>query len=106
MIGDEENYHKIQGVNDMVWELDTISAGIIAKLLKRFKKNKISIPSKIYEKYKDEEKATEEWDKILDKIIYAFDLATHNSEIKTEKEEKEKKRGILLFAKYFDSLWI
>ena len=106
MIGDEENYHGVQSVSDMVWELDTISAGIISKLLKKFKKNKDSIPSQIYDKYKDEEKATEEWNKILDKIIYAFDLAAHNSEIKTEKEEKEKKRGMLLFVEYFDSLWI
>jgi hypothetical protein len=82
-------------------------ASILAEIIIRFKKTNFSIPSEIYEECNhNEELARKKWDEILDAIIYAFRLATHNSEIKTEKEQQSQKKGLQLFATYFNSLWI
>ena len=102
----EEQYFFIKEPNDLTWNTDEILAGVILKSLKRFKNVCEGIPSDIATKFAGSDiDAKKEWDKILDAMIYAFELAKHNSEIMTEREIKAKQYGLSLFIQYFDSIW-
>ncbi len=50
--------------------------------------------------------SSKKWCKILSKIIRAFELCVKcEREVLTEDEIVKYKKGLKLFAKYFDSLW-
>lgn len=103
------------------WSLDYTVAKFIIPRLKYFKKVNNGIPNKIYKKYKDSNKkcsentevAYKEWNKIIDKMILAFqriideDEDFHDWKDKKywNKQEKIKKEGLDLFRKYFNDLW-
>jgi hypothetical protein len=66
----------------------------ISKGLKAFKKRAGSYPMGITEN---------EWDSILDEMIFAFDYCSGEEET-TEGDERSQK-GLELFGKYFRGLW-
>jgi len=90
--------------NAETWSLYSCVCEFILPRLKRFKEIKMAFPFGI----KDEE-----WDIILDKMIFSFEWAMLNEEgpnLKlTEKENEENwkrfEEGMNLFAKWFMSLW-
>ncbi len=82
-----------------VWSLDYYLAKKILPALKEFKKRNYSYPSNL---------KTEEWDEVLDKMIWSFD-SYNNKDFKLEFDEdwnKKRQEGFELFGKYFTSLWI
>lgn len=106
--------------NDELWNLDNTIAKWILPRLKAFKKDSIAFPADL--------DSPDEWDEILDKMIWSFDYITNQDEyedeiiekykdnefdedghyrwIKDAKELSEKcQEGLDLFAKYFRSLW-
>jgi len=87
------------GDGDLFDFYTTISSFILPRL-KRFKEISFSFPVDL---------KSEEWDKVLDKMILAFELCL-DDEIKEYKEEEKKqkkiKEGLKLFAKWFRHLWI
>lgn len=116
------------------WNLSNNLAKHIVVKLKHFKKMyRHGIPSDLYEKYKTDELASNEWERILDEMIWAFDYisdeekyhpfpdveCTWNIRERTEREkqvlndyfkksvelQERKQKGLELFQKYFDSLW-
>ena len=46
----------------------------------------------------------EAWHKIIDKMIYAFELVMHDS-VLTPEQEKDFEEGFKLFYKYYRYLW-
>ena len=74
-------------------------AGCPASLIKRDENGKILD--------KSEYDPCEEWNNILDKMIYSFEAKTHEFEDATINmgNEAKIKEGLLLFAVYFGSLW-
>ena len=106
LTGDKEDYHCIKDISDIEWNTNDVIASIIAEILIRFKKKSYSIPQSINMKYNDNEKALECWNDIIDKMIYAFQLAAHSSEIMTNDELQARNLGLQLFVDYFDSIWI
>ena len=77
------------------WSLCSVIAEFIIPRLERFKEIKGGVPMC----FKDES----EYDKILDKIIFAFKYALKDDF--SEKGEKKYVEGIALFSKYFRYLW-
>jgi len=76
------------------WNLDNTIAKFITPRLKYLKEHKCGYPGNLTEN---------EWDDIMDKMIYAFE----NYKIGHIEEENEKKidEGVFLFAKWFRNLW-
>ncbi len=104
------------------WSLQYTIAKFIFPRLKYFREmDKIGVPNDLYEKYKDKNKkhhdnieiTSKEWDKLLDKMVYAFERVliedddNHSWQDKAywEKQQKLKKEGLKLFAEYFENLW-
>jgi hypothetical protein len=103
------------------WSLQFTISKFILPRLKYFKKVNNGIPNGIYEKHRDPNRkvsentklALEEWNVKLDKMILAFqriideDEDFHDWKDKKywDKQEKIKKDGLKLFAKYFEDLW-
>ncbi len=79
-----------------IWNTNAYIAGDIVPRLKAFKDYTVNYPLDF--------KNGDEWDKALDKMIYAFELI---SECKTHSDDKQKdiKEGFELFCKYFFQLW-
>lgn len=75
------------------WSLDCTISKFIEPRLKRFKEIKAGYPSNLLE---------EEWDMILDKIIYAFECINKDNIFDNEKQVSE---GLNLFRKHFFDLW-
>jgi len=88
------------------WDFDTYLAKIISEGIVYLKKYQHGIPCDLAEKY-DDEKALEERNKRLDKIIYAFKLHLIwvDGRILTEEEKKVYQEGLELFIKYMGDLW-
>jgi hypothetical protein len=89
------------------WDFDIYLAKIINEGITHIKKYKHGVPIDLFEKY-GEEKASEELDKILDKIIRAFKLHliwANTCKVLTEDEKKEYQEGLELFIKYMGDLW-
>ena len=78
-----------------VWNLNTYVAKWILPRLKYFRANLHGFPQGL---------TFEEWTKILDKIIIAFELELKEDGW-TTREEFERKRGLRLFSDYFSALW-
>lgn len=106
--------------NSELWNLDSTIARFIAPRIKEFGKHTVGVPGKIYWKYTgkdyiDNEEANklaqDEWDEILDEIIWTFENYEHepSSYMPNYKEEYEKytnriANGLKLFAEYFGCL--
>ena len=106
--------NKVMRVKDIGWEEvvdldDTLSKLIYPRLL-AFKKYNIH-------SYPGDFNTFEEWQEVIDKIIYAFKLLYFGvpwvefeyykgySQQEYVKEEEKIKEGLLLFAKYYRDLW-
>ena len=130
----------IRGYSDVdIWGLDTtITEFILSRLIIFRKKKKYSVPcslepedcdipenvclNKTHATYKDIQKASEEWDKILDKMIWAFKYKKYSDDMdypefccwnknyglnkeKYQKLKEKESEGLRLFIKYYDNLW-
>lgn len=93
-----KKFHDKYGFNyEDCWGLDHAIACFVLPRLVHFKKVKQSYPSGI---------TYEEWDEILDKMIYAFkEIVKENANFMIGENRKRVEEGIELFAKYFFSLW-
>lgn len=69
---------------------------LILPRLKRFKEITCSYPSNL---------KSEEWDNILEKMIYAFELLLKDEFIYPEDEEDKINEGLKLFGEWFRDLW-
>lgn len=94
--------------------LDIFLAKIIYKSLKKYKKHTVSVPMFLENKYNgDSKKAAAEWNKILDKMIWAFRELYRKNDIDVvyQDDEHYKKwlakvnKGKKLFVKHFERLW-
>jgi len=86
--------------DDETWSLYTNIAKYTLPRLKRFKKLKFCHPSCI---------VYEEWNAILDDMIFAINFAANHDDMDvsslTKKDYKRINRGLNLFGKYFMDLW-
>ena len=86
------------------WSMDHTLALIILPMLKQLKATKHGYPSDLNE---------EEWDSILDEMIYAFDCKANQDEPyiriddieECKKEQSRISNGFRLFGKYYENLW-
>ena len=95
-----------------VWNLDTRSASIISSHLHAFltasKGTPRGVPGVV--RSLNTEQGHREWQKIIRKMIYAFDTyLTFDSSQKYDKQSEDAikvKEGMQLFIDYFNYLWI
>lgn len=85
-----------------VFNLDYYLAKKILGPLKVFRKELVSYPSGL--------SSSEEWEEILDKMIYSFEYIIKKDDlylsVKEERiEMKKADEGLKLFAKYYQDLW-
>lgn len=80
------------------WTLYATIAQFVLPRLKAFKVGQVSFPASI---------TSEEWDGIVDKMIYSLEFISDESRWMSEtKEEAEKvQEGCELFGKWFTHLW-
>ena len=83
--------------NSDLWSLDyTIAKFVLPRLIK-FKKSELSNPHSLTKK---------QWNKILDQMIFSFSCYKDKSAFDLiDRKDKEFKKGLMLFGKYFDKLW-
>ena len=93
------------------WNLDaTLSALILPRLI-RFRDNHCGTPGCLFEydekgNILNEEEGCQKWERILDKMIWAFYLyISVDSLYRTEEQKQQINEGLKLFAEYFQSLW-
>ena len=93
------------------WNLDaTLSALILPRLI-RFRDNHCGTPGCLFEydekgNILNEEEGCQKWEKILDKMIWAFYLYISVGSLYWTEEQKQRiNEGLKLFAEYFQSLW-
>lgn len=93
------------------WNLDmTLSALILPRLI-YFRDNHCGAPGCLFEcdekgNILNEEEGCQKWEKILDKMIWAFYLyISVDSLYWTEEQKQQINEGLKLFAEYFQSLW-
>ena len=93
------------------WNLDaTLSALSLPRLI-RFRDNHCGTPGCLFEydekgNILNEEEGCQKWEKILDKMIWAFYLyISVGSLYWTEGQKQQINEGLKLFAEYFQSLW-
>lgn len=91
---------RTRGFDDSeTWSMDqTLSIHILPRL-KRFKQVNNGTPYGLTE---------EQWNEILDKMIYSFEFASNEDKYFYSHKQWEYdkfKEGIKLFAKYFSALW-
>jgi hypothetical protein len=93
------------------WNLDaTLSALILPRLI-HFRDNRCGTPGCLFEydekgNILNEEEGCQKWEKILDKMIWAFYLyISVDSLYWTEEQKQQINEGLKLFAEYFQSLW-
>lgn len=81
------------------WSLDVHLGKLILPRLKLYKKLSICHPTDM---------EWEEWQKILDKMIYAFEFYATESPWRLDIKEEDflkAEEGLQLFGKYFPQLW-
>lgn len=106
-----------------LWNIDYWFMGIMPNMLRQFKETRHGSPSSLGEDYVNEDgircndSCHEEWDKILDEMIFLFsemnEYAYKKKIIYENGHEKEqenygemcKDKAFALFAKWFYSLW-
>jgi hypothetical protein len=111
--------------DDEVWSLDLTIAENVLPRLKRLKTLKDSIPAPLYntntlyidniidQEEREQEKELvaketwDEWNTILDKMIYSFNYVIDNYAVYDLESEEHKKyqEGMDLFVQYFLYLW-
>lgn len=77
-----------------LWNLDVTITKFVLPRLKAFKEEIIGYPANLSEK---------KWDKILDKIIAAFEILSNEDPFLYDDEKVDN--GLKLFAKYYNRLW-
>lgn len=88
--------------DDVTWNLNDELAKWLVPRLKQYKKLNIGFPFHL---------TMEEWDEIIDEMIWTFEQCIDRWEHFQEdpkiraKEEKRYQKGIKLFAKYHRDLW-
>ena len=102
-----------------LWNIDYWFLGIVPDMLKQFKETRNGSPGCLGEEYVDEDGIScndschEEWDKILDEMIFLFhemdeetcqNKGLSNKELDEYREEC-KNKAFALFSKWFYSLW-
>jgi len=81
-----------------LWNLNTHIARYIAPRLRSFKEVCVS-------GYPIDVEDRRQWDKIIDKMTYAFECMGQDSHCFSDDEGRRIDEGIELFAKYFRYLW-
>lgn len=91
--------HKHDYPIEEVWNTDNIIAQLIVPRLKAFRdyNNKHGVPPRI--------NSIAEWNKIIDKMIYAFELNMYAPGPTTNQEKEDFQDGFALFCKYYLYLW-
>ena len=86
-------------MNKELWNLDyTLTQFILPRLLAFRKMKRYSYPNEF--------KSIKEWNRVLDKIIMAFEIMEKDEEYFMKKSDMDKVNcGLELFAKHFRSLW-
>ena len=93
------------------WNLDATLAALILPRLIHFRDNRCGTPGCLFEydekgNILNEEEGCQKWEKILDKMIWAFYLyISVDSLYWTEEQKQQINEGLKLFAEYFQSLW-
>jgi hypothetical protein len=93
-------YQKLtRGFDDSeIWNLDVTTANFLLPRLKRFKEINFGYPGEF--------NSMEEWNVILDDIIFAMEHTVKDTRGELSKREvKRVTRGNMLFGKYFKHLW-
>ena len=97
----------VKTIADVCGRIDKICLAIMSNFLSKYKKLNADLPIDIIDKYKDKKIAKQEWDKILETIIHAFNLKRVTPFYNKTKEIKEiEKKGMEYFIKYLDYFWI
>jgi hypothetical protein len=100
----------IRGYSDEdLWSFDLYLAKVISTGLIQFQKENHGMPIEIHNKYKNnDKKASQEWTKIIDKMIGSFEIhikLLDEPQILKGKEKQSYEEGFKLFIKYFGDLW-
>ena len=77
------------------WSMDSTLAPIVLPMLKQLKSTQHGHPASMSE---------EEWDNILDEMIFAFENKLKDSFLPDDNSERMT-NGFRLFGKYFENLW-
>ena len=95
---DDKWSHKHDYPIEEVWNTDNTIAQLIVLRLKAFRayNGKHGSPDGT---------TIDEWNKIIDKMIYAFELNMYAPGPTSEQERKDFQEGFDLFHKYYKSLW-
>jgi len=90
------NQYDKDGFDDSeTWSLFNTITSFILPRLKRFREIEAGYPMGMTQG---------KWNKIIDKMIIAFELIDKDECI-TDKQYKQQKEGLRLFAKHFQNLW-
>ena len=88
------------------WGLYNYLTDIALPVLKWYRKNAHGVPGMVCKDKEPMEKSVERWNKILDKMIYAFQVIKDDENFIEPKEvQKKVDEGLKLFAKYYQTLW-
>lgn len=79
-----------------IWNLDIYITSIAIPVLRHYRENGHGFPTGMKEN---------EWNKILDKMITAFEIYLSDDYRIKEKKFKQMEEGLALFAKHFHQLW-
>ena len=77
------------------WSMDSTLAHVVLPMLKQLKSTQHGHPASMSE---------EEWDNILDEMIFAFENKLKDSFLPDDNSERMT-NGFRLFGKYFENLW-
>jgi len=89
-------WHRGAGCCD-TYSLYSYLSPIISRSLRAFKEDQSGYPSVL---------TAEEWDKILDEMIFAFEYVVSDEEdISDKKMQNRVSIGLRLFTKYYRHLW-
>lgn len=91
---------KVRGFDDTeTWSLRDTFAAYVLPRLRRFREIEVSYPGSF--------ESREEWNAVLDKMIFAFNLVERENqgEELTRKEWQKYAQGMNLFAKWYMALW-
>ena len=77
------------------WSMDSTLAHVVLPMLKQLKSTQHGHPASMSE---------EEWDNILDEMIFAFENKLKDSFLPDANSERMT-NGFLLFGKHFENLW-
>lgn len=104
-----DDVEEIEFPNDDCWNLDHILAPIILAGLKKFRKlGVLSYPSKIDEAPIEIEDGLSRWYWAIDEMIWAFEYFIKDDVVDMIDNKKNYDRmveGMILFGKYYGSLW-